>query len=529
MVHDPVGNGRYATLAPGPGIRLWINGQTVEGPTVVTATDEIRYEILPDNDNFMDLEISADGMTVTMTLTADPFRQPDTVTLEGRQQAQLKAACSPRARSRAVAPKQLVMERLKELGVVYGIDEAAVEQALKGPIGQPVVIARGQEPQKPVRGEWVWRLGELSLVEAGQVIALYQGGQPNKPRITVRGEVTKVYEDVEGGQPYLPGEGTRLLGGDRLVASVPGRARAVSTPEGLKVHVFPVRQIDGDVEGMLESEADVIIRGGARGAKIRAAGEVLVMGDVERSEIHAEVITIRGEATDSYLYTIPKGHFLPMKGDLAWIRRSLEGIRETLSRHAAVKEETFREVQNHVRVLRRRAEEIGLSHPEYVRLNEELAQVFMGARAADGLDLVSVTRLLEILEKMAAEAENLTGRNVSVQALAHVTVWAGGDILVQERVANSALFCGGSIRTPEEAILTQSELVAGEEVTLGTLATLRGTAPVVVRAGGRMLIDQIEPGCVLEIGSDRREIKNEMIRVVAGVNARGQLVVRQRD
>ncbi|MFS8543520.1 MAG: hypothetical protein LOD91_06725, partial [Limnochordales bacterium] len=117
----------------------------------------------------------------------------------------------------------------------------------------------------------------------------------------------------------------------------------------------------------------------------------------------------------------------------------------------------------------------------------------------------------------------------SVQALAHVTVWAGGDILVQERVANSALFCGGSIRTPEEAILTQSELVAGEEVTLGTLATLRGTAPVVVRAGGRMLIDQIEPGCVLEIGSDRREIKNEMIRVVAGVNARGQLVVRQRD
>lgn len=529
VVHDPTGEGRFPTLAPSPGIQLWVNGELVDGPMVVTAADEIRYDVEPDSGHFMDLTVSEDEMTVTMTLTADPERLPDTAVLLGRTQARLQPACSPKARRRASSSKQVVLERLQELGVIFGIDEAAIEAALKGGVGVSAVIARGQEAQAPVAGQWVWRLGEWSLAEAGQVIAAHQGGRPNLPQITVRGQESKLYEDTEGGQAYLAGEGTRMLGGSRLVASVSGRARAVPTPEGMRVSIFPVKLVDSDVTASLETEADLIVQGSVRGAAVRSAGEVIITGNVAESEIHGAAITVRGEVVDSGLYTLEKGHYLPLKPDLAWIHRNLEAIRDLMIRHTAVKEETFREIQQHVRSLRRRADEIGINHPDYQAMVDELAQLFLGARGADGLDRATVGRLLERLSAMQTVTQDRGTGAVSARILTHTTVWAAGDIQVAERVTNSLLYCGGSIRTPESATLTQSELVAAEEVSLGTLASVRGSAPVVVRAGGRMVIDQVQPGCVLEYGVERREVKNEMVRIVAGGNARGQLVVRQLD
>jgi len=496
---------------------------------VVTAADEIRYEVVPDSNHFMNLTVSEDEMTVTLTLTADPERLPDTVALVGRTQARLQPACSPKARRRNLSPKQVVLEGLRELGVVFGIDESAIDGALKGGVGTSAVIARGQEPQAPVPGQWVWRLGEWSLAEAGQVIAAHQGGRPNLPRITVRGKETKVYEDAESGQAYLAGEGTRMLGGSRLVASVSGRARAVPTPEGMRVSIFPVKLIDGDLTASLETEADLIVEGSVRGATVRSAGEVIITGNVADSAIYGAAITIQGEAVDSSLYTMEKGHYLPFKPDLAWIQRNLEAIRDLMARHMAVKEETFREIQHHVRSLRRRADEIGINHPDYQALSDELAQLFLGAHGSEGLDRSTIGRLLDRLSAMLSVTRGGGTGAVSVRTLTHTTVWASGDIQVEERVMNCLLYSGGSIRTPERATLTQSELVAAEEVTLGTLASVRGSAPVVVRAGGKMLIDQIQAGCVLEFGVDRREVKNEMVRIVAGGNARGQLVVRQLD
>jgi len=529
VVHDPAGEGRFPTLAPDPGIHLWINGEPVDEPMVVTAADEIRYEVAPDADHFMDLTISEDEMTVTLTLTADPERLPDTVALVGRTQARLQPACSPKARHRTLSPKQVVLDRLRDLGVVFGIDEAAIDAALKGEVGASTVIARGQEAQAPVPGQWVWRLGEWSLVEAGQVVAAHQGGKPNLPRITVRGKETKVYEDCEGDQAYLAGEGTRMLGGGRLVASVSGRARAVPTADGMRVSIFPVKLIDGDLTTSLETDADLIVEGNVRGATVRSAGEVIITGHIAESEICGAAITVRGEVADSKLYTMEKGHYLPLKPDLAWIQRSLEAVRDVVARHGALKEETFREIQHRVRSFRRRADEIGINHPDYQAVSDELAQLFLGAHGAEGLDRVTLGRLLDRLSAMLAVTPGGGSGAVSARVLTHTTVWAAGDIQVAERVANSLLYSGGSIRTPEQATLTQSELVAAEDVALGTLASVRGSAPVVVRAGGRMLIDQIQAGCVLEYGIDRREFKSEMVRIVAGGNSRGQLVVRQLD
>jgi hypothetical protein len=527
VVHDPIADGRYATVTAETGVRLWINDEAVDGPTAVTASDRIRFEVQPDPGHFFELQIAPDEMSVQLLLTADPARLADTATVVGLHQARLQPVCSTRARSRPGSPRQAVVDRLKGMGVTFGMIDAALDEELHAPTYQPVVIAAGQAAVAPTSGQWLWRLDEWSVVEAGQVIADYQEGKPNQPRITVTGQSTRVHEDLPQPQVYLAGNGTRLVPGGKLVASASGRARAVPTPQGYRVHLFPVQRIEGDVEGELEAGADVIIHGSVRGARISAAGEVVVTGTVERSEVQADVITIFGGVSESQLFTIPAGHYLPLGAELGWIQHRIEAMREGILGQKAVKEEAFREVQTFIRSLRRKAEQMGVTHPDFIAASDEIARVFLGAQGMSGLDLPAAGRMLISLGKL--KPADHSARSVRAASLAHSTVWAGKDIHVTEKVAGSSLFCGGSIATPETATLSQSELVAAGDVTVGILSSVRGTAPVTVRAGGRILAAEVQVGCAFEYGADHKEFKSDLLRVAAAANGKGQLVIRQRD
>lgn len=527
VVHDPVADGRYATLGPESAVRLWINDEPADGPTAVTASDRIRFEVQPDPGSFFELRIAPDEMSVELLFTADPARLADTVTVVGVHQARLQAACSSRARPRPGSPRQAVLDRLKSMGATFGLVEAALDREVGAPTYQPVVIATGQEADAPTAGQWVWRLDQWSVVGAGQVIADYQAGKPNQPRITVTGQSTREHDDLPQADVYLAGNGTRLVPGGKLVASASGRARAVPTPQGYRVHLFPVQRIEGDVEGELEAGADVIIHGNVRGARITAAGEVVVTGNVERSELTAEVLTIFGSVSESRLCTIPAGHFLPLAAEIGWIQHRIEAMREGILGQKAVKEEAFREVQTFLRSLRRKAEQMGVTHPDFIAAGDEIARVFLGAQGMSGLDLPAAGRMLISLGKL--KGADHSARTVRVASLSHTTVWAGKDIHVTEKVAGSSLFCGGAIQMPETATLSQSELVAAGDVTVGILSSVRGTVPVTVRAGGRILAEEVQVGCVFEYGADHKEFKSDLLRVAAAANSRGQLVVRQRD
>jgi hypothetical protein len=530
VVHDPAEDGRYATLTPEPGVRLWINDEEVTEPTAVTASDQIRYEVAVDPADFFLLQMAGDEMSVELHLTADPYHLPDTVAVVGRHQVRLQPGYSTRAKPRVGNPRQLILDHLRDMGVEYGLDEALLERELAHPSGGPVVIARGQEAREPVMGQWVWRLDESALVEAGQVIAAYQGGQPNQPRITVKGETTRVYEDLPEPHVYLAGNGTRIVPGGRLVASASGRARAVPTPAGQRVHIFPVHRVDGDLLSDLETQADVMVFGNVVGAKVTATGEFLVMGSVEKSEIRAEVITIRGQATESKLCTVPPGSCVPLRAEFTWLQGRIEAMRDAIHNHRPVTEDAFREAQTFVQKLRRKAEQMGLNHPEYAAAAEELARVFMGAQALQGIDLPTVGRLLQALTKLGKAAEQAVGaRDVRAHGLGHCTVWAGRDIVVQEKAAGCTLYCGRDIRSPETAVFTQSDLVAGGEVVVGLLQSVRGTAPVTVRAGARVQVEEVQTGCVFEFGADQKEIKSDQQALIAGPNAKGQLIFRHRD
>lgn len=530
VVHDPAEDGRYATITPSGCVRLFVNDEEVREATAVTASDRIRYEVASDPVQFFQLTVSPDGMAVTLVLTADPHKIPDTVVVEGRHQVRLGHDYSPRARSRPFVPKQLILEHLMRQGIVFGVDEAAVQAEVANPTWQPAVIARGQEARPPVQGRWEWRLDDLSLTEAGQVIAEYDGERPNLPRISVMGERSSIYEDLPQPSGYLAGNGTRIVQPGRLVASASGRARPVPAPQGQRVHIFPVRHVEGDLSGNLEVQADLIISGSVHGAHLISTGEILVQGGVHGSRLEAETITVMGAAVESQLITMPTGHCAPLRAELAWVSEKLRAMRSALHNHQPITEEIFREVSGFVRGVRRRAEQLQVQSPEFTAISEDLAKVFMGTQNWTAIDLGVLGRLLTGLEKVLKAADQMAAgaRDVRARSLERATVWAGRDLLVEERIHACTICAGGGVRSREAGVLSQVDMLAGGPVRLGTLSTSRGSTPVTIRGTADVEVAEAQMGTVFEFGAERRTFERDQYRIGVSVNAKGQLLFKQR-
>jgi hypothetical protein len=237
VVHDPASGGRPATLIPEPGIRLWINGQEATDPTPVSAGDQVRYAVIPEPLDFFELGLTEDEMVAHLRLTADPYRIPDTVAAAGRHRVRLYPACSTRAEPRPMPPREAILDALAGMGVVFGIDEAHLDQELGAPSGCTIIIARGQELEPAEPGRWVC-LPDGTAVETGQVVVACQGGHPVRPRITVTGKATP---PVGASEPplYRPGPGVRCVPGSRLVATQAGTVRVVPIRHGYRVTVTP--------------------------------------------------------------------------------------------------------------------------------------------------------------------------------------------------------------------------------------------------------------------------------------------------
>ena len=525
IAHDPVGNGRFATLLPEGGIRVWINGTEIGGLAVVSAADEIRCEADPNE--FFRLILADDAMSATLTLTADPNRLPDSVALDGQQPARVRPGYSTHARKREGAPRAMILSELARLGVQFGVEEAAVDRELQHPTYASVVVARGQEAQPADPGEWTWKLDGIGMVEPGQVIALHQGGRPGRARITVTAESTQVYEEGEAGGGYKSGQGTRLLAGGRLVAAASGRARAVPDGTGHRVDIFPVQLVPGDLTTDLAASADVIVRGSVRGARIATTGEVLVGGGVDRSEITAAGIIVRGPVSLSKLITLQPGSYAPLRGELGFLQRRVEELGDAGNVALQVKEAWFKEAGSLVRALWRKADELQVVDPAFKVAMNDLFSLLARSDAAGSFNRTTAQSLslrLNVVLDEAARA-SVTG-DVRARSLAQTQVWAGRDIYVEEAFVGSALFCGGAVETPPTATGSNSEIIAGGDVKLGVLASLRGSAPVVVRAR-RIEAQEVQAGCALEFGFEHKEIGADMFRVTCGVNNRGFLVIKQ--
>lgn len=198
--------------------------------------------------------------------------------------------------------------------IKYGINRSTLQQIAENPekyFFAKTAIAFGESPVQGIDGriEVVMKIvddkshsplesengnvdhkeiNNLNNVLKGQLISKRVAPLPGKPGISVMNEVIQ----------FKPGKDANFKAGKNIVINAEKTAMYAAidgmitiTDKG-KINVFPIYEVNGDVDysiGNIDFVGTVIIRGNVlTGFRIKAAGDIRVIGGVEGAELDAE-------------------------------------------------------------------------------------------------------------------------------------------------------------------------------------------------------------------------------------------------
>ena len=210
--------------------------------------------------------------------------------------------------------KEMVMAALSEAGVVYGIDEEAIEDGIKGltaftaaegtpPIpGENAYIDRKFDlgiQGKPVTDEYdkvdYKDLNLFVLAKENQTLAIRIPQTKGTPGKNILGDVVP----AQNGRPIpLPeGKNTKVVGEHRLIATCNGQI----VVKGNRISVDPRLEIKGSVgvsTGDIEFDGTVKITGDVeQGFTVKATGDIEIKGSVNGAEVTGRNVYISGGIT----------------------------------------------------------------------------------------------------------------------------------------------------------------------------------------------------------------------------------------
>lgn len=209
---------------------------------------------------------------------------------------------------------EMVMEELKEKGVVFGIDEDEIRKGIESIA--PFIAASGNPPiagenayidkkfdlstkGRPVVDEYdkvdYKNMNLFVLVEANQTLAIRIPQTKGKPGKNVFGEVVA----AQNGRPIpMPtGKNTRVLGENQLIATINGQVIV----DGSRISVDPRLEVKGSVgvaTGDIDFDGSIFISGDVKqGFKVVATGDIEIKGNVSGGEVTGRSVIVSGGIT----------------------------------------------------------------------------------------------------------------------------------------------------------------------------------------------------------------------------------------
>ena len=205
-----------------------------------------------------------------------------------------------------------LLQFLRNNQVQYGLKEEVLRDIARRPLlytKEPVVVAIGKEPVDGTDGKVellmvmkgssrpleqddgsvdLKEIQQLNNVTRGQRIAMRKPATSAIAGINVRGEEVKGRDGKEARLKL----GKNVVTDDEEVAAYAAIDGLIVKTEGDKLNVFPVYEVNGDVDyrtGNIDFVGTVVIRGNVlTGLRIKAAGDIRVIGGVEGAQLEAQ-------------------------------------------------------------------------------------------------------------------------------------------------------------------------------------------------------------------------------------------------
>ena len=231
------------------------------------------------------------------------------------QRDKMKATIRYDTRGGARLPtKEMVLEALREAGVVYGINEDSIEVGIRSL--SPFVAAEGLLPipgenayidrkfdlgiqGKPIIDDYgradYKDLNLFVLAKENQTLAIRIPQTKGTPGKNILGEPVP----AQNGRPCpMPeGKNTKVVGEHRLIATVNGQI----VDKGSRISIDPKLEIKGGVgvqTGDVEFDGTIQIKGDVeQGFKVKATGDIEIKGSVNGAEVTGRNVYISGGIT----------------------------------------------------------------------------------------------------------------------------------------------------------------------------------------------------------------------------------------
>lgn len=307
IITDPQGFGKPAEIAPGDNVEITVNGQKIDAPTIVNNADKIEVKI-PEISPVLqlDVEIPEDKMQAFLLIKKTPGQKYALVDSTPAQH--LKVQPKPVAEEEPEIPGiEDVKGFLKQKGVVFGINEDAIREALNPPInGAKVLVAVGKDPygvedatviynfedksrQDEVRNPY--SEGKIYSVSTGEIVARKKPPVHGMPGTAVTGHLVlpRKPEDVT----VLIGEGVKLINDGQIAVATKAGRPVLEGRTRQYIKVCPVHVVEGDVDmniGNIKFKGDIVVTGDVLdGFTLDAEGSIKVSGNV----LHATLLANR--------------------------------------------------------------------------------------------------------------------------------------------------------------------------------------------------------------------------------------------
>lgn len=566
-VIPPKAGGRWPAIKPDKNVLVKVNGKEIKDKYTLSEGDVV--EVLPaDEEPVCDIEVTVDSekMRAFAAVRRKVGRKFKIRDLPESSFAFITA--EPLDIVNPPEPTvELVMEKLAEAGVVYGVDAEAVENLVAERRSLPTLVAEGRRPVDPVDGlvKFLFtEIGEKDIdpnatrvdlydrisipwVKPGDVLAEKVDPKPGQPGIDVYGRqirprnyrnpVLSVGEGVElindGHQAVATREGRPVLDG-KTIKVIP----TFVLPKNADASTGHIRfsgdvMINGDVlerievmsGGLVEiqglvshakvmGQQGVIVRKGVIGGQIRAGGvsaeckAVLSVVQLLTTQMEALLRAVRQLQRDPRMQEakIPEGQIVKqlLEGRFKEIPKQIVVLED----HAASSPNLFERFPHLLPALRKKL--IGLG-PTAIGSSRELQPLLKS--------LQDLALFLEAMQAADADIEVKSLQNAVLEASGKVVIGGAGCYY-------SVITAGKGVKAPRGLLRGGRVTVHEGNVEFKELGGPGGVTTEVTIVGKGMITAQtVYPNVTISIGGEKRVVRDPVRHIRAFVNEDGQLVM----
>ncbi len=567
----PEKDGLPPKIVPTKGLTIFVNDLPINSPTIIKSSDKIKIETKEEllEKGKVDFKVSPDSLSAWIFLS--PHQKAHYSLLESGEKFILEPPVQQEIFQEPVATLTEIKNLLKEKNIIYGLDEAALEEAVLQMNGKWMEIAQGTAPtsgqnahieiffeqeQKiayqidDINNVNYLDKGHIPAVEKDTLLAKKTPAMPGKAGISVLGEEIPPPDPQD--ISLLAGQNTYYKDKDELkiFSKLVGRPVLEKTKKYYKIQVLPVYTVNGDVDittGHVHFQGDVQINGNVQERmEVLAGGHITIYGNVNGANIRtAGSIEVSGNVIKSRLTAGARQFFtmqalpgiLMFSNTLNTILKAFQQIKETPQFKNArfgyilslLVEKKFPHFSVQLEKLTKILD-VDLKEDFSLEMIAEVAFLKQKLEEFSQLPYQDLKKALELLEKatllkkklskVPQERNDITARyclNSRLEASGSVTITGSGsfhtDIISQKNITVSGVVRGGTISAKKDIKVNE----AGSEAAIATT--------MIVPRKQKVYINKAFTNTIIQIGKYTYKFSRERSKVKVFVRDEDETIV----